>query len=267
MSATSTLRFGVTGDPVAHSKSPQMHMAAYAALGVDADYQRLPVPAALFDETVRALPASGFGGVNVTIPHKAAALALADSASAAALAIGAANTLTFVEGAIHADNTDAPGLIAAIDVDLAGAPVLVLGAGGTARAAVWALRESGAEVVVVNRTLSRAEALAGEFAVSCASQVPEANIAAIVNTTSVGMDGDGDPLAELGGSLARLGTPLVVDFVYRDGGTNLLKAASAGGLRTIDGHELLARQGALSFAIWFPEHDPLFEIMHAALSA
>ena len=137
-------RFGVLGWPVAHSRSPAMHRAAYEALGLrDWHYQKLPVPPEVFEETVRALPAAGYHGANVTIPHKEAALALADEATEAAREIGAANTLTFrSDGTIHADNTDAPGLIAAIGDPLP-REALVLGAGGSARAAVWALRAGG----------------------------------------------------------------------------------------------------------------------------
>src|SRR3954452_4377769 len=105
-------RLGVLGWPVAHSRSPAMQNAALRALGLDDwHYQRLPVPPDLFDETVRALPAAGFVGANVTVPHKGAAWALATDATGAARAIGAANTLTFDGAGIHADNTDAPGLI------------------------------------------------------------------------------------------------------------------------------------------------------------
>ncbi len=126
-----------------------MHNAALAAAGLDDwRYLALPLPPELFAETVRALPAAGFRGVNVTIPHKEAALALADRASAAAREIGAANTLTFEQGgAISADNTDAPGLLealAAAGCDPRGRTALVLGAGGAARAAVWALVRAGA---------------------------------------------------------------------------------------------------------------------------
>jgi shikimate dehydrogenase len=110
-------RLGVLGWPVAHSRSPAMHNAALAALGMHGwRYQRLPVPPALFAETVRSLPSAGFLGANVTIPYKHAALELATEASAAAREIGAANTLTFAaDGAIAAENTDAPGLIAALE--------------------------------------------------------------------------------------------------------------------------------------------------------
>ena len=140
-----TTYLGVCGWPVAHSRSPQMHNAALAAVGLaDWRYLRLPLPPELFEETVRALPAAGFRGVNVTIPHKHAALALADEMTVAAQAIGAANTLTFEDGRIHADNTDAPGLIAAIGERVAGRSALVLGAGGAGRAAAWALRTAGA---------------------------------------------------------------------------------------------------------------------------
>jgi len=157
-------RLGVLGWPVAHSRSPAMHNAAFAALGMRGwRYQRLPVPPHLFAETVRSLGASGLLGANVTIPHKHAALTLATEASAAAREIGAANTLTFgPDGAIAAENTDAPGLIAALAEPVSGMRVQVLGAGGSARAAVWGLREAGAaEVSVWNRTYLR------EFSATC----------------------------------------------------------------------------------------------------
>src|SRR3954451_11425329 len=102
---------GVLGHPVAHSRSPAMHNAAFAALGLDWHYVKLPVPPDLFDRTVHALPGSGYRGANVTIPHKLAALAVADSATPAARAIGAANTLTFADDGIEADNTDARGFL------------------------------------------------------------------------------------------------------------------------------------------------------------
>ncbi|MBK5231338.1 MAG: shikimate dehydrogenase, partial [Thermoleophilia bacterium] len=145
-------RYGVAGDPVGHSRSPAIHQAAYAALGIVADYQLLPLPTPLFAQTVRALPESGFRGINVTIPHKRAALELATSASDAATAIGAANTLTFEHGKIRADNTDAPGMLAALETEPRGKTVLVLGAGGTARAVLWALAAAGATTLVWNRT-------------------------------------------------------------------------------------------------------------------
>src|SRR3977135_329991 len=162
-------RLGVIGWPVAHSRSPAMFEAAFAACGMeDWSYQRLPVPPELFEETVRALGASGFVAANVTTPHKQAALALADRATGAARAIGAADTLTLgAGGELGAANTDAPGLIAALG-RLTAMPAhpsaLVLGAGGSARAVVWGLLDAGAASVSVwNRTPARAMELAREL--------------------------------------------------------------------------------------------------------
>src|SRR3954463_494973 len=176
------MRLGVLGWPVAHSRSPAM----FAALGVD--YQRLPVPPELFAETVRALGPAGFTGANVTIPHKRAALGVADDATERARAIGAANTLTFREdGTIAAENTDAPGFLGALPESPAGRTALVLGAGGAARAVVWALREAGArEVRVWNRTPGRAQALATEFGVRAVTEMAPADL--LVNCTSVGLE-------------------------------------------------------------------------------
>lgn len=257
-------RCGVLGWPVRHSRSPAMHRAAYAALGLDDwSYQLLPVPPELFEETVRGLPGSGFVGANVTIPHKHAALALADDATARARAIGAANTLTFDGDRVHADNTDAPGIVAALPFDPSGATALVLGAGGTARAAVWALLDAGAaDVAVWNRTRERAELLTGELG----GRVVETAFAAdlLVNTTSVGL-GAGeqqfDHLPLTAGDIA--GWRCVVDLVYSSEPTALIAAAQAAGVPTVDGLEILVRQGALSFERWSGQSPPL-DVMRAA---
>src|SRR5680860_580067 len=143
-----------------------MFAPALAELGLDWRYVRLPLPPERFDETARALAASGYRGINVTIPHKRAAHDLADERSDAATAIGAANTLTYEDGRIAADNTDAAGFLDALGAEPAGWRCLVLGAGGSARAVVWALREAGAgEVSIWSRTPERAAALAGDFGV------------------------------------------------------------------------------------------------------
>ena len=243
-----------------------MHNAALASLGMrDWHYQRLPVPPALFTQTVCALAQSGFVGANVTIPHKQAALRLADSASTAAGAIGAANTLTLAaDGTIAAENTDAPGLIDAIGEPLAGRRALVLGAGGSARAAVWALRDAGAvEVSIYNRTRERAEALARELGVRAVARPQDADL--LVNCTSVGLQPASDELAQLGLSESQVGEyPLVVDLVYRAGATELLRAAQSNGARTLDGLEVLVAQGALSFALWTGRPAPLQVMRDAA---
>jgi shikimate dehydrogenase len=284
-------RLGVLGWPVAHSRSPAMQNAALEALGMAGwRYQRLPVPPELFAETTRSLRASGFVGANVTIPHKQAALELSEEASEATRAIGAANTLTFnPDGTIAADNTDAPGLITALDRSPRGMRVLVLGAGGSARAAVWALREAGAaEVLVWNRTPERARALARDLGVRAVSDPEPADL--LVNCTSVGLErsaasarrpqqaaapsdvatrpaaGGPDALAELGLSFDRVGAyPYVADMVYRaDGPTRLLTAAAEHGARTLDGLEILLAQGAASFELWTGREAPV-EVMRDAL--
>ncbi len=294
-------RLGVLGWPVAHSRSPAIHNAALAELGMDGwRYQRLPVPPRLFEETVRALGGSGFAGANVTIPHKHAALKISDRASEAARQIGAANTLTFAEdGTISAENTDAPGLIDALGRSPAGSRALVLGAGGSARAVVWALREAGAaEVSVWNRTPERARQLARDLGVRAVGAPEPADL--LVNCTSVGLDpgsvrdapsepspetastvpqGAGEPTArgplersatedcalnQLGLTFDQLGEySYVVDLVYRSGSTPLLAAARAHGARTLDGLEILVAQGALSFELWTGRKAPL-EVMRGA---
>jgi shikimate dehydrogenase len=259
-----TTYLGVCGWPVAHSRSPQMHNAALAAVGLhEWRYIRLPLPPELFAEAVRALPAAGFRGVNVTIPHKEAALALADEATDAAQAIGAANTLTFEGGRIAAENTDAPGLIAAIGEPVAGRSALVLGAGGAGRAAAWALRTAGARVAVWNRSAERARALAGRLGVRAVERGERADV--VVNCTSVGLDGAEDPFKALPIEADELGAgSLVVDMVYRAGGTRFLEAARTRGARVIDGLEVLVAQGAASFERWTGMEAPREAMREAA---
>jgi shikimate dehydrogenase len=254
---------GVCGWPVAHSLSPQMHNAALAAANLsDWRYLRLPLPPELFAETVRALPNAGFRGVNVTIPHKQAALALADEATPAARAIGAANTLTFEDTGIHADNTDAPGLLAALPLDPRGRTALVLGAGGAGRAAVWALKTAGAEVAVWNRTPERAHRLAAELGARAVDRAEPAEI--VVNCTSVGLHDPDATFKALPLHADSLGAgSLVVDMVYRAGGTRLLEAARTRGAGVVDGLEILIAQGAASFERWTGLEAPR-EAMRAA---
>jgi shikimate dehydrogenase len=239
-----------------------MFEAAFAACGLEGwSYQRLPLPPELFEETVRALSAEGFVGANVTIPHKQAVLAIADRASDAALAIGAANTLTFhADGVIEADNTDAPGLIAALGRSPKGMSALVLGAGGSARAVVWGLLNAGAATVSVwNRTPERALHLARELG----AQAVESPVAAelLVNCTSVGLQrsaSDAEALNQLGLTADQVGRyAYVVDLVYGDGLTPLLAAARSRDVARIGGLEVLVAQGALSFEHWTGMPAPL----------
>jgi shikimate dehydrogenase len=261
------VRLGVLGWPVAHSRSPAMHNAALIAVGLHGwRYQLLPVPPELLDETVPSLRGAGFRGANVTLPHKAQALALATDRTERAAAIGAANTLTFEPGGeIVADNTDAPALIAALPFDAGGRTAVVLGAGGSARAVVWALAGAGArDVLIWNRTPPRARALADELgatALQAGEPLPGADI--VVNCTSVGLDG-GEPFGALPLTADRLADyGCVVDLVYTPTGTRLIDAAARRGIATVDGLEILVGQGALSFERFTGKPAPV-DVMRAA---
>jgi shikimate dehydrogenase len=258
---------GVLGFPVGHSRSPAIQNAAFAELGLNWRYLKLPVAPERFEETVRALPGSGYRGANVTVPHKLAALGLADDASEAAQAIGAANTLTFEDGSVRADNTDAGGFLAALGESPAGLRTLVLGAGGAARAVAWALRGAGAaEVLVWNRTSERAQGLARDLGVESVSEPGSCDL--LVNATTVGLSAEDSreyALGELG--LASLDAPAtVVDLVYGSHVTPVCAWAQAAGSRVVDGLEVLVLQGALSFELWTGRDAPL-EVMREAARA
>jgi shikimate dehydrogenase len=248
---------GVLGFPVGHSRSPAMMNAAFRELGLDWRYLRLPLPPERFDEAVRALSGSGYRGANVTIPHKLAARDLADELSDSARAIGAVNTLSFREGGgIAGDNTDAGGLLDAIGEPVSGA-ALVLGAGGAARAAAWALAQAGAEVTVWARTSERAAELAADLGVGHSERPGPSEL--LVNATSVGLRAgdtlDGLPLVD-----ARV----VVDLVYGAEPTPVVRWAEERGARVVDGLEVLVRQGARSLALWTGAEPPL-EVMRRAV--
>ncbi|MBE2316584.1 shikimate dehydrogenase [Solirubrobacter sp. CPCC 204708] len=244
------MRLGVCGWPVAHSRSPQMHNAALQHLGLSTwRYQKLPLPPELFAEVIPNLPRLGFRGVNVTIPHKEAALLLADNATETAKQIGAANTLTFEpDGTIHADNTDATGFLTSLRTSAYGKTALVLGAGGSARAILYALQQAGvSELRVWNRTEAKAHALAQEFTATVSAEPAEI----IVNCTSVGLHDPSATFKELPLSADDLYAGCtVVDMVYRNGGTLLLNAAKANGAEVVDGLEILVAQGAASLERW-----------------
>ena len=248
---------GVLGFPAGHSRSPAMMNAAFAELGLDWRYLALPVPPDRFEETVRALPASGYRAANVTIPHKRAAHDMADSLTDAARAIGAVNTLGFDdEGAVTGHNTDAGGLLDALGEP---PPVtsLVMGAGGAARAAVWALANAGSRVTVWNRSPGRARALAKELGVEHAERPGPAEL--LVNATAVGLHPD-DSLE----GLPLVDARVVVELVYGERPTPVARWAEERGARLVDGIEVLVRQGALSLTFWTGAEAPL-EVMRRAV--
>lgn len=269
------------GHPVSHSRSPAMQTAALEALGLGGDwsYEAIDVDPAEFDDRTRELPGQGFAGVNVTIPHKEAALAVADEASDAAQRIGAANTLSFAEGRIRADNTDATGLLAALPGPAGGRTALVLGAGGSARAAIWALAGQGAPVSVWNRTAERADELVRDLSGAGAGTAAEGRLAPvsgeqahagsfglIVNCTAIGMR-DEDPFEHLPLDPERFNAEIVlVDLVYAGSESRLVAEARAREATAIDGLEVLVRQGAESLRIWTGLDPPLDVMREAARS-
>jgi shikimate dehydrogenase len=258
-------RLGVLGWPVAHSRSPRMQRAALAELGLrDWSYQHLPAPPELFADVVAGLPGAGFVGANVTIPHKEAALALATSATPRARAIGAANTLTFgPDGEVRAENTDAPGLLAALGSDVAGRRAVVLGAGGSARAAVHALLEGGADVQVWNRTHARARTLCAELGGRAVETLDPADL--LVNCSAAGLHDGAATFKHLPIEADGVGEfSTVVDLVYTGSqDTALISAARKRGCATVDGLEVLVHQGALSLEVWTGRPPPL-RVMRAA---
>ncbi|HEX5894066.1 MAG TPA: shikimate dehydrogenase [Solirubrobacterales bacterium] len=272
-------RLAVLGHPVTHSRSPAMQNAALEALGLAGEwsYEPIDLDPVAFDARVRELAEGDFVGVNVTIPHKETALAIADESSDAASEIGAANTLSFADGLIRAENTDAPGLLAALPGPVRGKDALVLGAGGSGRAAVWALAGEGAAVSVWNRTRGRAEEVVRDLSGAGTATRAEGLLApvsteqarangyeVIVNCTAVGM-GEEDPFEELPLDPERFDAAIVlVDLVYGGSDTRLVEEARRRGAAVVEGLEILVRQGAESLRIWTGLEPPLDVMRKAA---
>lgn len=251
---------GIIGDPVQHSRSPQMQNRALAAAGLPLVYVPFPVAPERLAEAVTGLRALGVRGFNVTVPHKVAVVPLLDRLSPEAAAIGAVNTVNREGEELVGYNTDGAGLVASLREDLGlhprGAELLVIGAGGAARAALHALCAAGAgRIVIVNRTPGRAGELAERYGtlfprtrLEILAQPPAslAGFDLLLNTTVVGMDGSSlaaDP-ASLGDDAA------VYDMIYAPAETPLLGAARQRGLRAANGLGMLAAQGERAFAIW-----------------
>lgn len=259
---------GVVGHPVAHSRSPRLHGFWLSRMGLPGHYIPLDVAPADLSTVLSALPRAGFKGVNVTIPHKEAALSLAASVTPRAKRIGAANTLTFrADDGFDADCTDGEGFIANLrqsrpDWRADAGPVAVFGAGGAARAVLDALLAEGAtEIRLANRTRARAEALADAFGTAIRvvdwdkSDSLSEGAATLVNTTSLGMAGQPPFDVTLSGMAPGA---LATDIVYTPLDTPFLRAARAAGADTVDGLGMLLHQATPGFAAWFG-HTPVVD--------
>jgi shikimate dehydrogenase len=249
----------IMGHPVAHSRSPMLHGYWLRTLGLEGSYELADVAPEKFDAFFRALKANGFVGGNITIPHKEAAYRLVDRRERAADAIGAVNTVWYEGDALIGGNTDWLGLVGSLDDihpgwDKPPGKVVVLGAGGSARASVFAFTERGFSVSIVNRTQERAEKLATAFGPRVAAHgfgdLPKllADADVLINNTSLGMNGK-PPLAIDLGALKK--SAIVYDVVYVPLETELLKAAKARGHRTVDGLSMLLYQAVAGFSHWF----------------
>jgi shikimate dehydrogenase len=262
-----TRAVGIIGDPVGHSRSPAMHNAAFDALGLDWVYVAFPVARGHGAAAVRAVTTLGLAGLNVTMPHKADAAAACDDLAPEAAALGAVNTVVNADGTLAGHSTDGDGFLRAVEdegVKVAGLGVLVIGAGGAARAIAHALGRVGAHVTVAARRPDAAR--------SAASLAPDGDAVGfdgivvegfdlIVNATPLGMDGEAPPF-----DVAKLHPgQFVYDAVYPVE-TPLLREARARGVRATGGLGMLVHQGALSFSLWTGVAPPL-EVMWAAASA
>lgn len=260
---------GVIGDPVGHSLSPVIHNAAFDALGLDWVYAGFPVPTGRGAAAVEAVRTLGLAGLNVTMPHKAAAAAAVDRLSPTAEVLGAVNTVYRSGSDLWGENTDGAGFIDALrndeGFDPADRRVVVLGAGGAARAVILALGAAGAsDIAVVNRTRSTAEvaaALAGPVGrLGTHADVESADL--VVNATPMGMGGELAEVVAVDPAHLHAGQ-VVADLVYAPPRTPLLAAAKERGCVAVNGLGMLIHQAAHSFRLWTGE-DPPLEVMSAA---
>ena len=271
---------GVIGDPVEHSRSPQMHNAALAKAGLDYVYVPFHVRPDDLGQAIAGFKALNVVGINVTLPHKQAVIPYLTSMSTEAELIGAVNTLTFLADGIHGDNTDAPGVLRALEENgnlsvPVGEDVVVLGAGGAARAIVVAFAIAGvASITIVNRTTQKAIALAEEMHEKIGvpmrgmgltdTQVPTAvrRSRLLINTATVSMDLTQPPLISADWLQPNA---VVYDIVYTPPVTPLMTAAAERGCQTLGGIGMLIHQGAIAFEKW-TGITPCTETMQQALA-
>ncbi len=245
-----TQLYGIVGKPVSHSLSPAMHNAAFQHCGLNKIYLAFEV-----EDIKRAMDGFrglGIGGVSVTMPHKQAVIPLLDAIDPVAQGIGAVNTLLIKDGNIHGYNTDWIGAIQALEMiaDLPAATVLLLGAGGSARAIGFGLKEKGVEVIVANRTLAKGQALAAELGCECypLAEINHLKVDVLVNTTSVGMAPNVDATPVPQAVLENI--PAIMDIIYVPSETRLLREAKEVGCKTVNGMYMLLYQGVAQFELW-----------------
>lgn len=262
----------VIGSPVAHSRSPQLMNAAFAALGADWVFTAFDVAEGQAADAVAAARVLGLGGLLVTMPHKEGVIAALDGLTPAARALGAVNSIAWEGDSLVGDNTDGPGLIRSLEIDddlpVADLRCAVIGAGGAARSVIWALADAGAaEVVVINRTSERAEravAVTGGPA-RVGDDTDLAGVDLVINATSVGMGASPGASGPLPIDPASIGPRhTVVDLVYQPVQTPLLAAARQRGARTVDGIGMLVHQAGLSITRFTGAEAPLRVMMEAA---
>jgi len=267
-----TTKVGAIGWPLTYSLSPVMHNAAFQALGMDWHYDLMPIPSDILRLGLIEPQRHGYIGLNVTIPHKEAVIRFIKP-DEIVRAVGAANTIDLRDNS--ATNTDVIGLIddlKAHDIPLSGANVLILGAGGAARAAVFGLAREGASVTVVNRTMERAQLMLANLTISAGiknahaktlDEALESPVDLIINCTSAGLYPHIDESPWIEGLPIPRGVT-VYDMVYRPSVTAFMRQAESAGGRAIGGMGMLARQGAAAFKLW-TDVDPPLEVMLAAL--
>ena len=242
---------GIILHPAEHTRSPAMHNAAFEALGIDARYLAFDVAPAALAEAVRGARAFGIRQLAVSLPHKQAVMEHVDEVDEIARTIGAVNTVTLRDGRLLGANTDWSGILHALEreTELEGKRAVVLGAGGTARAAVHALRRAGARVAVLNRTRAKADAIARDLGADQSGPLEalaDIDHDVVVNTTSVGLRSDESPVP----AAALQADSVVFDAIYDPAETRLLRDAAAAGARTVGGKWMLVHQAAEQIHLW-----------------
>jgi len=261
-----TRTVGLIGWPVEHSRSPAMHNAAFEALGLDWRYTLLPTPLDQLEAVVGRIRSGDLSGANVTIPHKQAVMAFLDEIDPAAQAVGAVNTIVPRDGRLIGFNTDTVGFKRSLletGVVIKHQPCAVLGAGGSARAVVYVLRELGAHITIYARDVAKASVLSSEArALSEVAHIDPAT-RLIVNTTPVGLS----PHVDASPWPAEVALPaqaLVFDLLNNPPRTRLMQQAEKQGLRAVNGWGMLVYQGAAAFKLWTGVEPPV-EVMMTAL--